>query len=63
MARAREVVAGKARMEGRSLAEWAITQRYPADQLDPGPDDVVEALTFGPRALAAIEARLAQGGG
>lgn len=127
MARAREVVAGKARMEGRSLAEWvpemvrvvvaacdpvevveedlkavlvvagedpqthnllrrnalaeppvfegadldvlgrlsdwAITQRYPADQPDPGPDDVAEALASGPRALAAIEARLAQGGG
>lgn len=45
------------------LSDWAITQRYPADQPDPGPDDVAEALAFGPRALAAIEARLARGGG
>lgn len=44
-----------------ALTLWSVEQRYPADHPEPDDDDVAQALAFGQRAMANIEARLTGG--
>jgi HEPN domain-containing protein len=46
-----------------SLTLWSSQQRYPADQVEPTPSDVTEALELGQRTLEVVEARMRRGGG